>query len=818
MFWKLCRNNRSCVFFVRSNFGCCALFNLYKISGGKNEIINKNCFILYSWCACSWYDRSIPSKGYASKSNVSIENTPTVTIEEIRAEAAYLLNKDYVGLSNPNDYNNDGVINAFDMVVLKRMMAETEVSIDEFGVDLFDVHVNETETATFTAAVDSSVELEETAISVYDEDNNFITYLNDNGENGDEFADDGVYSGQADVCSDTRKIVQYYAATEKAKSNTAEISFWTEFTDEDIDSLGNVLNNTENVSFDEALEYLKTSNAVQEILVNYDNETISYVTTAGIPCLWGKFSGNTAGYGHSYADSVDLSMVDNSLYFDTETIKNEAFEMIENENENMIVAYPDKTKVVVLQPFRTEAYNGDSAVYTSACDMFDTIGDLVSIALQKDSTASAEKYDDGDVTVDLLRTLMTDPEIGVVLFNGHGGYFDEDSSQDFYIKNADGTIETKPITINLKDFSNFLMTGEKINFDSSSGNFNIEIFDSETIKDLQAHRIGIAPINDCTEFRYSLNGKFFEKYYGTGESADNIRDTLWYFGSCHSMEIKNEGSIGYSLAKLGVGAAVGFTETVSQYYLSRILGEVVLNGMTLNSYTIRNSMNIAKNTNLHKDDDSIKLNVDSNLMEELIGKYKATVDFCGNPDFRLFSSEQGIYDYSITTVNEDPQYPHFPIYYGNLLIYKKITPLASIKERRIEYRKFLNFHDYTIGSYPDIYYEDENNIYKYCGNHESDKTSGDNVIGNVALPVGDYMFLANSGVPAMQYYYPPNDSELINTIEQKEYHVSYDMADIDDPSDRYYAAIKKDATTKGLLEVTTGVKYEFGGVPGLGSN
>lgn len=95
-----------------------------------------------------------------------------------------MLNKDYVGLSNPNDYNNDGVINAFDMVVLKRMMAETEVSIDEFGVDLFDVHVNETETATFTAAVDSSVELEETAISVYDEDNNFITYLNDNGEMG----------------------------------------------------------------------------------------------------------------------------------------------------------------------------------------------------------------------------------------------------------------------------------------------------------------------------------------------------------------------------------------------------------------------------------------------------------------------------------------------------------------------------------------------------------------------------------------------------------------------------------------------------------
>ena len=93
----------------------------------------------------------------------------------------------------------------------------------------------------------------------------------------------------------------------------------------------------------------------------------------------------------------------------------------------------------------------------------------------------------------------------------------------------------------MKDFSNFLMTGEKINFDSSSGNFNIEIFDSETIKDLQAHRIGIAPINDCTEFRYSVNGKFFEKYYGIGESADNIRDTLWYFGSCHSMEIKDEG-------------------------------------------------------------------------------------------------------------------------------------------------------------------------------------------------------------------------------------------------------------------------------------
>ncbi len=77
------------------------------------------------------------------------------------------------------------------------------------------------------------------------------------------------------------------------------------------------------------------------------------------------------------------------------------------------------------------------------------------------------------------------------------------------------------------------------------------------------------------------------------------------------------------------------------------------------------------------------------------------------------------------------------------------------------------------------------------------------------------MFLANSGLPAMQYFYPPNDSELIDLIEQTEYHVSYDMADIDDPADRYFATIKKDETTYGSLEVVTGVEYEWGGVGGF---
>ena len=62
------------------------------------------------------------SNGYASKSVISIENSPTGSSEELIAEESYLLNKDYVGISSPKDYNNDGVIDVFDMIQMKKLL------------------------------------------------------------------------------------------------------------------------------------------------------------------------------------------------------------------------------------------------------------------------------------------------------------------------------------------------------------------------------------------------------------------------------------------------------------------------------------------------------------------------------------------------------------------------------------------------------------------------------------------------------------------------------------------------------------------------
>lgn len=739
---------------------------------------------------------NIPSKGYASKSNVSIENTLTVTIEEIKAEAAYLLNKDYVGLSNPNDYNNDGVINAFDMVVLKRMMADAEVSIDEFGVDLFDVHVNETETATFTAAVDSSVELEESAISVYDEDNNFITYLNDNGENGDEFADDGVYSGQADVCSDTRRIVQYYAATEKAKSNTAEISFWTEFTEEDISNFNEIISDTEGMSFDEVNSYLKECENIEELIINEKNQTICYTTTAGIPCLWSKFSENLEGVAQTDDEyQINFDNYDSEIKgVDAENISKDAETYINEiiNNPEIEIVHPEKTNVVVIQPFKDDFFDNE----TSA---FDEAGDLLAKVLQKDENATAIKYDNEEVTLDMLKSLMDDETIGAVLFNGHGEI--------------------------VENTTNFLITGETIEkLPGISTVIDINDLDiTANVADVQAKRIYCSDLsNDVTEeYRYCVNGGFFEKYYGT--KKDNVKDTFWFLGACHSIQDSlgtyTSGSgitvlhtLADSLINCGVSAVVGFTDSVNTYYDRRTMCELIINNMILDQSTV--SIGIGKTKATWAENFGSTLKDDSALGNPLA----ATITYKGDSGFKFLENGYGDFKYRITTENVKSDYPKFPIYYGNVLIYKKIKPVASIKERRLGYKKYLNFYDYTVGSYPDIYYEDENNIYKFYGNHESDQTDDVDVIGSLTLPIGDYMFLANSGLPAMQYYYPPNDSELINTIEQKEYHVSYDMADIDNPSDKYYTKIKKDDTKYKKFNVRTDVKYEFGGVPGLGSN
>ncbi len=739
----------------------------------------------------------IPSKGYASESVISIENSPTVTAEELEAEGAYLLNKNYVGLSNPDDYNNDGVIDAFDMIILRRMIADVEVSIDEFGVDLFDVHINETETATFTAAVDSFVELEENAISVYDEDDNFITYLNDNGENGDEFADDGVYSGQADVFSDTRRIVQYYAATEKAMSNTAEISFWTEFTEEDITNFNEIISDIEGMTFDEVSSYLKSCENLEELIINEENQTICYTTTAGIPCIWGKLSENYEGTAQPDNDLyMDFDEYDSAIKgVDAEKIYTDAEVYINDiiNNPEIEVAHPDKTNVVVIQPFKEDFFNNE----TSA---FDVAGDLLAKALQKDENATAVKYNNDEVTLDLLKGLMDDETIGAVLFNGHG-YLEE-------------------------EFTNFLVTGETVEkiSDSSSGtDIDMNDFDYEAHKeDMQGKRIYITNIieeDGTEEYKYCVNGTFFEKYYEDKE--ENVKDTFWFLGACYSLQ---DGLVTYksdngkiilpplsvSLNTLGAGAVVGFTDSVNKYYDRRTMCELIINNMIFNQSTV--SAGIINTKGTWADSFGSSLKDDSALGEDDV---VASITYDGYAGFEFFKNGNGHFEYSVTTVNEESGYPHFPIYYSNLIIYKKINPSASIKERRLEYSRFFNFHDYSVGSYPDIYYKDENNVYKFYGNYESDETSGVNSIGSITLPAGDYMFLANSGLPAMQYFYPPNDSELINTIEQTEYHVSYDMADIDDPADRYFATIKKDETTNGLLEVVTGVKYEWGGVGGL---
>lgn len=737
----------------------------------------------------------IPSKIHANESGISIKNPQTVTAEELMAEKDYLLNKEHVGFSNPEDYNGDGVINVFDMIELRRMMADSEVSIDEFDIDLFNVHINETETATFTAAVDSYVELEENAISVYDADNNFITYLNDNGENGDEFADDGVYSGQADVCSDTRKIVQYYAATDKAKSNTAEINFWTEFTEEEINNFNEILSETKGKSFDEVNSYLKECENIKEITIDEEKQTIIYTTTAGISCIWGKLSDTYKGTAQADAMyNIDFDKYDIEMKgADAEQISTDAGVYVNEiiNNPEIKVVHPDKTNVVVIQPFKDEFYDNETSIS-------DVTGDLLAKALQKDENATAEKVINEEVTLDYLMTLMDDETIGAVLFDCHGAF--------------DGT--------------NFLLTGHKVkkNADSSlDEDADIEAkfdIDPEYSADVQGQLVYIFDSPDKEgKYRYSINGNFFREHYK--DKKENVKNTFWFLGACNSIQkklgIKGEKISYYPLAdgliNVGADAVIGYTDTVDLNYDRRVLCEFIINNMILNQSTVSDAIEKTKKTWADNFNSYLKNDSAFNEKEEV-----AEITYKGDSGFKFLENGYGDFKYRITTENVKSDYPKFPIYYGNVLIYKKIKPVASIKERRLGYKKYLNFYDYTVGSYPDIYYEDENNIYKFYGNHESDQTDDVDVVGSLTLPIGDYMFLANSGLPSMQYYYPPNDSELINTIEQTEYHVSYDMADIDNPSDKYYTTIKKDDTKYKKFNVRTDVKYEFSGVPGLGSD
>lgn len=108
-----------------------------------------------------------------------------------------------------------------------------EVEIYSFDTDTWDILVGETDTVTFTAEIFSETEISNEEVQVVDGSDQFIGYMNDNGEEGDETADDGIYTLKAELSSSQSQVIAYYATVNDVKSSSLSISYYVQYSEED---------------------------------------------------------------------------------------------------------------------------------------------------------------------------------------------------------------------------------------------------------------------------------------------------------------------------------------------------------------------------------------------------------------------------------------------------------------------------------------------------------------------------------------------------------------------------------------------------------
>lgn len=263
-------------------------------------------------------------------------------------------------------------------------------SLTDFKADTFDIYLNEEKSVTFTCKVNSNKSIGEQDIAVYNEDNNFVSYMNDNGINGDTVANDGVYSAQVTLSSSEFALVGYYATAFGSNSNIFEINFYRDLTSEEMSSLDKLHTNISNLSFLEASEYVEQSEEIDTYFIDEVNQIITYTTKYHITGIWekekdGSFKGSgelsiPTSDGRDYEKAKQLI---DKYYFSSEL---------------------KKKNIMVLRPFRNTEFLYDDFKYS---------GELLSSALNSNLVIA----DNENVTISSMKTLNN---YGIVLIDSHG--------------------------------------------------------------------------------------------------------------------------------------------------------------------------------------------------------------------------------------------------------------------------------------------------------------------------------------------------------------------------------------------------------------
>ena len=437
------------------------------------------------------------------------------------------------------DMNENGLVEATDASAILTFYAKSSVDnggsagtveLSNFKASVWDIYINTEETVKFTVDVTADEKLAEKAVALYDDSDNLVAYMNDDGKNGDEKANDGVYSVEKLLSADAPVNIDYYAAVDNVKSDDYRVVFYRDLTKEDFEGFDSVSDDLVGLSFDEVCNYLEHSDKIESYSIDNDAGTIKYRTVYCISGLWEKPSSeSTKTWG-----SNDLTVP-----FENEDKFDLAYHnaMSAFTNGQLMPRYLNGNGILLLQP--------------DASTMGDELGKETADCLAKVLNCNVTVFQDDEVDVSLMMDL--------------DGY-------DIVIVEAHGAVHLE---------AEYIVTGENFNDFTDSCIMMASFLSAPLLGEL------IVPTIDG---KIAINGaRFFNLKY---ESQDEpFKDSLWFLACCHGMEKQKTAQ---SLLYNGAQAVVGFSHDVSFDYYTKMLYEVMINGMVLSADTLGNSIDRAK--------------------------------------------------------------------------------------------------------------------------------------------------------------------------------------------------------------------------------
>lgn len=442
-------------------------------------------------------------------------------LKDIEAIHTYLL-----GISTGTeviDINEDGRIDAVDLTLAKReLLAAEPPALAHFTADTWDIYLDEEKTVTFTVqAIDIA-----DAIMLCDAAGNALTEMHDDGENGDEAANDGIFTAQETLSSDAVKNAGFYAAAGELRSDTFEVCFYRDLEEDDFKKYYELAERISEMSFEEAAEYVAQSEDIASYTIDEEHLQIWYQSVFGIHgCVdyTPETEEQTKGFGALAvpdASGRDWTAAASSVHSTT-----------------FATSHPGKRDVIVLRSFRNSEFQYDD---------FKDAGEILADVLGGSLTV----VDDTDVDLQQLRELAS---YGAVLIDSHGT-----------LKNG-----TTP----------YIVTGVSLNEDMFNNNVFYRFFHQSYSADYESGRI-YCYTNSAGKHRVAVGKEFFDKYYDAG----SLDESFWFLGTCDSLY---DNTLSDVLISKGAGAVVGYTDTVGTGYCNDTLFEFLINSMVLSGSNVR---------------------------------------------------------------------------------------------------------------------------------------------------------------------------------------------------------------------------------------